>query len=309
MVKIAKKNITNITIRKRKFQVNYWVMCMPALIWLFFFQLVPIVGIIMAFQDYKPRKGLFGSEFIGFENFEYLFSLSEVWRIISNTVIIAVAKILLSLIVPLVFALLLNAVKNVGYKKIVQTLTYLPHFISWVILGGIIGSIFSYDGIFNTLTSFFGKAPEVWMGDAEFFRGMIIASDIWKGFGFGAIIYLAALAGVDIALYEAASLDGCNEWQKLWHITLPGISTTIVLIAVLSVGNVLNAGFDQILSMYNTMVLSSSDIIDTWVYRMGLIKMDFALSTAAGLVKSFFGMVLILVSYKLSSKFTDYKVF
>ncbi len=290
-------------------QLIYLLMCLPGLLWLVFFQLFPMSGIVMAFQDFRPKKGMWGSSFVGLENFEYLFSLSEVWRVSANTLIIALSKIVLNLLVPLTFALMINQLKNLRYKKLVQTVTYLPHFISWVILGNIMGSIFAYDGIFNSLRVLFGHEAQVWMGNADFFRGLIIYSDIWKETGFGAIIFLAAISGVSPELYEAASLDGANGFQQLRHVTLPGISSTIILVMVLSLGGILNAGFEQIFSMYNTMVMSTSDIIDTWVYRMGLIKMDFSISTAAGLIKSLIGMVFILVSYVFAYKYADYKIF
>lgn len=290
-------------------QSTYLLMCVPALAWLLFFQIIPMSGIVMAFQNYKPRTGLFGSKLIGLENFRYLFSLSEVWRVAGNTLYIAIAKIILNLLVPLLFALMLNEVRQLRYKKLVQTVTYLPHFISWVILSNILLNIFSYDGIFDRLVVFLGGESTVWLSRPTFFRWLIILSDVWKEFGFGAIIFLAALAAVNPELYEAACIDGAGSFRQLLHITLPCIASTITLVFVLSLGNILNAGFDQVYNMYNSLVMSSSDIIDTWVYRMGLVRMDFSLSTAAGLIKSVISMTLIMFSYALAYRYADYRIF
>lgn len=298
-------------IRRTNFrgQWPYLLMCLPGLVWLVMFQLAPMGGIVMAFQNFIPRKGFLGSKFVGLEHFEYLFSLSEVWRVTGNTLVIACAKLVLLLIVPLCFALMINRVRNVAFKKTVQTITYLPHFISWVILANILSNMFAYDGIVNQVIVFFGGEASVLMGDAGFFRGLLILSDVWKEFGFSSIIFLAALAGISPQLYEAAAIDGANALDQLIHITLPGISSTIVLVGVLSLGNVLNAGFDQVYNMYNSLVMSSSDILDTWVYRMGMINMDFSLSTAVGLLKSLVSMVLVTLSYVMAYKFSDYMIF
>ena len=293
----------------KKAQMAYLLMCLPGLVWLVMFQLVPMGGIVMAFQNFIPRKGFLGSKFVGLEHFEYLFSLSEVWRVTGNTLIIACAKLVLLLVVPLCFALMINRVKNVPFKKTVQTITYLPHFISWVILANILSNMFAYDGIVNQVIVFFGGEASVLMGDAAFFRGLLIFSDVWKEFGFSSIIFLAALAGISPQLYEAAAIDGANGCDQLIHITIPGISSTIVLVGVLSLGNVLNAGFDQVYNMYNSLVMSSSDILDTWVYRMGMINMDFSLSTAVGLLKSVVSMILVTLSYVMAYKFSDYMIF
>ena len=284
-------------------------MCLPALLWMLAVQLVPMSGILIAFENYKPRKGIFGSEFIGLENFEYLFSLAESWRVIRNTVIIAISKMILNLIIPIIFALMLNELHNMKMKKYVQTITYLPHFISWVIMSTILTNMFGYNNIFSRIVELLGGERYVWLGDPGFFRELIIFSDVWKEFGFGAIIFISALAAIDSTLNEAAAIDGATHTQSLWHVTLPGISSTIVLVGTLSLGNVLNAGFDQIYNMYNTLVMPTADIIDTWIYRMGLVKLDFSLSTATGVVKSVISLILIAISYYSAYKFADYRIF
>ncbi len=284
-------------------------MTLPALIWLILFSVVPMVGIIMAFQRFNPGKGIFGSPFAGLENFRYLFQLNDSRQVIINTFVIAMGKIILHLVFPLLFALMLNEVKNMAYKKFVQTVAYLPHFLSWVIMSGIVLGMFGYVGVINTVASWFGAEPKLWMNDPGFFRKLIVGTDVWKEFGYNAVIYLAALTGIDMALYEAAAVDGATRIKQIRHITLPGITPTIVLLGVLSLGSVLNAGFDQVFNLYNPLVYSTGDIIDTWVYRIGLLDLQYSLATAAGLFKSVVSFFMIVASYILAYKFADYKVF
>jgi putative aldouronate transport system permease protein len=295
--------------RRLALQINYSLMIMPGLLWLFLFSIVPMYGIVMAFQDFNPGLGFFRSRWTGLENFKYLFLMGDSVQVIVNTLIIAVGKMTLNLLFPLVFALLLNEVRSRSYKKLVQTIVYLPHFISWVILASVVLNIFGYRGVVNTITGLFGAEPKVWMSDAAVFRKIAIFSEVWKEFGYNAVIFLAALTGINQNLYEAASIDGAGRLRSTWHVTLPGITSTIVVVGVLGLGNVLNAGFDQIYNLYNPMVYSTGDIIDTWVYRIGLINLQFSLATAAGLLKSVVSFVMILVSYLMAYKFADYKVF
>ena len=294
---------------KQTNQLHYSLMVLPGFVWLFLFSIVPMVGIVMAFQDYNPGLGYWHSEWIGLENFRYLFSMSDAWQVMANTVMIAVAKMILNLIVPLTFAILLNELTNVRYKKIVQTIVYLPHFLSWVILASIIINIFGYNGVINAVGGVFGAKPRVWMQDASIFRQLVIGTDVWKEFGYNAVIFLAALTGINPNLYEAAAIDGAGRWKSIWHITLPGLIPTIVLLGVLGLGSVLNAGFDQIFNLYNKLVYSTGDILDTWVYRMGLVDLQFSLATTAGLLKSVVSFVLIVVSYVTAYKVADYRVF
>jgi putative aldouronate transport system permease protein len=284
-------------------------MCVPGLLWLVLFSIVPLFGIIIAFENYNPGLGYWKSAFVGFENFKYLFSLSDALRVIKNTIIIAGWKIVLNIIIPLIFALLLNEVVNLRFKKAIQTIVYLPHFLSWVILASIILRIFSLDGIINQVVSLLGCKPVIWFSESKYFRQLIIGTDVWKEFGFNAVIYIAALTGIDPNLYEASAIDGLGHWGQVWHITIPGIMSTIVLMTVLGLGNALNAGFDQIFNMYNPMVYSTGDILDTWVYRIGLVNLQFSLATTAGVFKSVISFLLITVSYWCAWKFADYKIF
>jgi ABC-type polysaccharide transport system, permease component len=284
-------------------------MLLPGYLWLLLFSIVPMAGLVMAFENFNPGRGIFGSEWVGLENFKYLFSLSDSWTIIFNTLFLSIMKIIGNLAVPLVFALMLNELKMPRMKKVVQTIVYLPHFLSWVILAGIFLDMFAYRGPINHFISVFGGKPVLFFARAEIFPWIIILSDVWKEFGFNAVIYLAALTGISPALYEAASIDGASRMQQLRHVTLPGIKPTIVLLAVLSLGNVLNAGFDQVFNMYNPTVYSTGDIIDTWVYRSGLLNLQFSLATTAGLLKSVVGFIMIMLSYYLADRFANYRIF
>ncbi len=292
-----------------KLQTHYSIMVIPGVLWMILFNIVPMTGVVMAFKNYNPGLGLWKSPGVGLENFKYLFSMSDAQRVIINTLIIACSKVVLNIVIPLAFALLLNEVTNMRYKKFVQTAVYLPHFLSWVILASVILNIFSLDGIVNQITGLFGAKPVIWFSMASYFRQLVIGTDVWKEFGFNAVIFLAALTGINPNLYEAATIDGCSKWKSIWYITIPGITGTIVLLGVLGLGNVLNAGFDQIYNLYNPMVYSTGDILDTWVYRIGLVNLQFSLATTAGLFKSAISFIMIVVSYWAAYKLADYKIF
>ena len=288
---------------------HYWIMLIPAFIWLVLFQIRPMFGIIMAFQDYEPLKGLLHSEFIGLDNFTYLFELSEVRSVLTNTLIIAFGKIVGNLLVPLIFALLLNELRVKYLVKPIQTICYLPYFLSWVIIGGMMLQIFSYDGPVNQILGFLGLEPMMFFQNAGLFRKFIIVSDVWKSFGYNAVIYLAALTGIDPTLYEAATIDGAGRWKRMLYVTLLGIGSTIAMLGILSLGGILNAGFDQIYNLYNPLVYSTADIIDTYTYRIGFQQLNFSMGTTIGLLKSVVSFILITVGYWLAKKFVGYRVF
>ncbi|OPJ64200.1 ABC transporter permease [Clostridium oryzae] len=293
----------------KKNLIHYWIMMAPGYIWLILFSIVPMFGIIMAFQDFNPSIGIFKSPWIGLENFRYMFSMDDVRQVFINTIIIAVGKLIGNLIIPLIFALLLSELTIKKLVRPIQTIAYLPYFLSWVILANIVLNIFGVVGPINSFLGLFGIKPIVFFGRADMFRPLVIWSDIWKGFGYNAVIYLAALTGIDPALHEAAAIDGAGRFKRLLHVTLPGIKTTVILLAILSLGNILNAGFDQIYNLYNPLVYSTGDIIDTWVYRAGLVNLQYSLATAVGLLKSVVSFILIIISYVLADKFTGYKIF
>lgn len=294
---------------KKPFQAHYHLMLMPGIILLLIFSIIPMFGLLMAFQDYKISKGIFGSPWVGLENFTYFFELSDSKVIIRNTLFLAISKIVANLIVPLVFAVLLNEVRQRAFKRTVQTIVYLPHFLSWVILAGIFSELLLTDGIVNRMLEVFGIGPIQFLGDNRVFPYILIGSDVWKEFGFNTIIYLAALAGIDPHLYEAASIDGAGWRKQTRLITLPLLRATIILLATLAIGNILNAGFDQIFNMYSPIVYESSDVIDTYVYRAGILDGQYGFATAIGLMKSVIAFVLIIFSYSLAYKYANYRIF
>ena len=284
-------------------------MCVPGVLWMIFFNIVPMFGIVMAFQKFNPSKGLFGSPWVGLKNFQYLFMMSDSTRVIANTLLIATSKVVLNLIIPLIFALMLNEVRSLRYKKAIQTAVYLPHFLSWIILSSVVLNLFSLNGVVNKVLGVLNVEPVIWFGESAYFRQLVVFTDVWKEFGFNAVIFMAALASVDPTYYEAAAIDGCSKWRSIFKITLPCIASTVVVVGVLGLSNVLNAGFDQVYNLYNPMVYATGDILDTWVYRIGLVNLQFSLATTAGLLKSVVSFVLIVTSYALSYNLADYRVF
>jgi len=270
----------------------------------------PMVGLVIAFQNFLPTKGLFGSKWVGFDNFREIAQMPDTLRVIYNTVFIAVMKMVAGLTVPIAIALLLNEIAHKYFKRVVQTVIYLPHFLSWVILAGILRDVLSPNfGIINDIIAAVGLPRVFFLGNESWFPFVMVGTDVWKEFGFGTIVYLAALTGINPVLYEAAVIDGASRWKQTRHITLPGIVPIVVLMATLSLGNVLNAGFDQVFNMYSTSVYSTGDIIDTYVYRMGLENFQFGVATAVGLFKSVISFALISVSYLLAYRFANYRIF
>ncbi|GGI65329.1 ABC transporter permease [Enterococcus alcedinis] len=302
------KKIKATTYQKNKTQLYYHLMLLPGVILLIIFSIVPMVGIVMAFQNYIPAKGILGSPWVGLSHFKYMFQIPDSKQIFMNTIIIAVSKIIIGMIVPILFALLLNEARVKWFKSSVQTIVYLPNFLSWVVLGTVMGMIFSYEGMINDLLAFFNIEPIMFLASNKWFRPILVATDVWKGYGYGTIIYLAALTGINPALYESAAMDGADRLKQILHISIPGILPTIILLATLNLGSVLNAGFDQVFNMYNPIVYQTGDIIDTYVYRMGLVNMQFSFGTAVGLLKSVVSATLIVISYKLADKYAGYRI-
>ncbi len=307
----VRSHLSKYTWRKFKLESPYYLMVLPGALLVLLFSYVPMGGLVIAFQRFIPAKGFFGDQkWVGLKNFEFVFTLPGFQRALINTVVIALFKMVVGIIVPLVFALLLNEVSSTRIRRSVQTMIYLPYFLSWVILGGVLTDILSPNtGIANRIITLFGGQPIFFLGDNAYFRGTLIVTNIWKDFGFGTVVYLAAIMGVDQELYEAAIIDGANRWRQTWHITLPGMRMIIVLMCVLSLGNVLNAGFDQVFNLYNTSVYETGDIIDTFVYRMGLLDAQFGPATAVGFFKSVISFLFISISYLLAYRLADYRVF
>ncbi len=250
----------------------FHLMLLPGMIMLFLFVFVPLFGSLMAFQNYVPAKGIFGSKWVGLDNFQFIFSLPDSRQVFVNTLVIAFAKLIFNIIVPVLFAILLNEITVGICKKFFQTVVYLPHFLSWVVLATVVTNMFSLSGPFNALVTAFGGEPVQFLADNNWFRQVIVATDVWKEFGYNSVVYLAALTGIDLGLYEAASIDGANRFEQTLHITLPSLMPTIILMTALNLGNILNAGFDQIFNLYNPIVYETGDIIDTYVYRIGMVE-------------------------------------
>lgn len=287
----------------------YYLMALPGLAFLAVFAYAPMYGLVMAFQTFNPGLGFFRSPFVGLDNYRFLFGLRDVERVVRNTIIIAVSKIVLRQVVAIAFAVLLNELRLRFLKRTIQTVSYLPHFLSWVILGGAFVTILARAGLVNRMIGVFGIEPIYFLGSDQWFRPTMILLDVWQDFGFSSIVYLAALTSIDPGLYESAVIDGARRLQQIWFITLPGITTTIVLLAVLSLGSVLEAGFEQILVLYNPAVYETGDIIDTWIYRYGLQQARYSLAAAVGLLKSVVGTVLVFTSNALAKRFANYQVF
>lgn len=287
-VKIADKKWSN----WRKYRVLL-LMLVPGMMYFLVFNYAPMYGVVLAFKDYKFLEGIMGSPWVGFKHFEKLFADAYFYTVLKNTIIISFYKLLFGFPVPIIFALLLNEINNAKFKKFVQTISYLPHFISWVILGGIFFSIFSWEGPLNTVITMFGGDPILYLADDRYFRTVLVVTHIFQSFGWGSIIYFAALSGIDTQMYEAAILDGAGRFKRMWYISIPMIAPVIAIMLILSMSGILDAGFDQIFNMYNVKVYSVADIIDTYVYRKGLVDMAYSYATAVGLFKSVVALILI----------------
>ena len=308
-MKIADK--TNVQRKKKNWQKDWQLhlMILPGLLFILIFKYMPLGGITIAFKEFLPGKGIWGSPWVGLENFEYMLALPDTKRVMWNTLFIAAAKILINFPVPIIISILLNEVKNHRFKRSVQTIIYLPYFISWVILAGIIQDLFAKEGLINQFLGIFGAEPVFFLGNKYAFLGVLIGTDVWKNFGYNTVVYLAAITGIDETLYEAAKIDGANRFQQILNVTLPGIAPIVVLMMILNLGNVLNAGFEQIFNLYNPLVYETADIIDTFVYRISMVEANYSLGTAVGLLKSVVSFILIVTSYKIANKYSDYTVF
>ena len=286
------------------------LMILPSLLLVLLFNYGPMAGIVIAFQKFIPARGIAGSEWIGWDNFKYIVSLPDTFQVLRNTVYIALMKIVTGLVFPLTVALLLNEILRKTVKRAIQTLIYLPHFLSWTILGGVLIDLLSPSvGIVNDLVKVLGFEPIYFLGNNDWFPYVLVASNAWKEVGFSTILYLAALTSVNPALYEAAVMDGANRLRQTWHVSLPGMRPIIILLATLSLASVLNAGFDQVFVLYNPQVYESGDIIDTYVYRMGLISAQFGPATAIGLFNSIVSFILISIAYYMAYRFAKYRIF
>jgi putative aldouronate transport system permease protein len=299
------------TTARFKRELPLHLMILPGAILVLIFSYLPMYGIVIAFEKFVPSRGLFGNQlFNGLKNFEYIILMPNFLQVFWNTFFIATMKIIVGFGVTILAALMINEVMNRPLKKTIQTIVYFPYFLSWVIFGGILIDILSPStGIVNSGLMALGLKQVYFLGDKNVFPWTMIVTDIWKNFGFGTVVYLAAISNIDPTLYEAATIDGANRFQRARFVTIPGISMVIVLIMVLNLGSVLNAGFDQIFNLYNPAVMETGDIIDTLVYRLGLLQSIYGPATAIGLCKSAISFVLIVTSYYLAYKLFDYRLF
>lgn len=300
----------NLSIRSFKRTWPLYALVIPAMTTVFLFEYLPMFGLIIVFKDYKPWLGFLGSQWVGMKHFEFMFANPNTLNVIRNTFVIAALKLVFGQLVPIVFALLLNEVRVSWFKRLSQTFVYLPHFLSWVILGGILIDMLSIrGGIVNQFLGVFGIQPIFFLGSNSWFVPTLIVTHIWKEFGFSTIVYLAALSGLDMNLYDAAEVDGATRLQQTWHVTIPGIVPIIVVLATLSIGNILNAGFNQIFNLYNPLVYETGDIIDTYVYRVGLVDGAYSFAAAVGFFKAIVSFTLVATTYTLAYKFGNYRIF
>ena len=292
----------SLAVRINKYR-SFYIMMIPGIVFLFIFKYIPIFGLLTAFRDYHPMmgiKGFFTAEWIGLENFIVFFKSYFCKQVILNTLYISFLKIFWIFPAPIILALMINEVRNIHFKKTVQTITYMPHFISWVVIGGIIFDLLSLSGgSVNILLEKITGERVNFLTNNQLFRPLLVVSELWKEVGWGTIIYLAAITGIDPMLYEAATIDGAGHFRKIWNITLPGILPTITIMFLLRIGHILDAGFGQILVLYSPSVYKVADIIDTYVYRVGLTQARYGLGTAVGMIKSIVGLIMVVGSNRL----------
>ena len=287
-----------------------FLLMIPGVVYFVIFRYWPLWNAQIAFKDFKPLLGVLESPFAGFKHFVTFFNSFYFEELIRNTLIFSFAKLILGMPVAIILAISIYESINKAFARIVQTISYLPHFLSWVIMFGILLMILSPgEGLLNEAIKAAGGDPIPFLTSPKYFRGVVVLSDIWKETGWSTILYLAALMGIDPTLFEAAAVDGASRWKRIWYISLPGITSTIVVVTLLRLGNILDAGFNQIFVLYSLPVYSVGDILDTWVYRQGVLEFQFSLATAVGLFKGTIGLVLVFFSNKLAKKFASSSIY
>ena len=288
----------------KKYKVAY-LMAVPAVVLLFVFKYIPMYGLVIVFENYKPVRGILGSQWVGLKNFADFFGNSNFTILLRNTLVMSLYSLFAGFPAPIILALLLNEVRAPRFKKTVQTITYMPYFISTVVICGILRQFLSFDGLFNALGALAGKSPVSYLSEPKLFPSIIVWSGIWQTIGWNSIIYMAALAAVDVELYEAASIDGCGKLRQIWHITLPGIVPTIITLLILSIGGLLNVATDKILLLYTPLTYETGDVFGTYVYRKGIRGGDYSYSTAVGLVQTVVNFGLLVFSNFVSKRVTE----
>ena len=282
-----------------------YVMILPAIAYFIIFHYLPMYGIVIAFQDYHPIRGIAKSSWVGLKHFTSFLNGPFFFRLLRNTLSINIGLLLVGFPLPIIFALMLNECRSGPFKKVVQTITYMPHFVSSVVVCGLMVIFCRSDGVLTFILSKFGLPQSNLLTYKEYFQPLYIAMNVWQELGWDSIIYFAALAGVDGSLYEAAYVDGAGRWRQMWHITIPSILPTIVILLVMRVGNLLSLGWDRIFLLYNPMVMETADVISTYVYRTGMVQMQYSFAAAVGLMNSLVNVVLLIGANALSRKFTD----
>jgi putative aldouronate transport system permease protein len=301
------KKVSKWKLLRRDFKINKYVylMAIPMIVFFILFSYIPMYGIIIAFKNFSPRLGIMDSPWVGFKYFQQFFSSMYFDRTIKNTALISFYSLAWGFPAAIILSLLINELRREKFKRFVQTFTYLPHFISLVVICGIIVDFTSTDGLFSSILANFGVQPTNILTKPEWFRTIYISSGIWQCIGWDSIIYLAALSGIDPTLYEAATIDGAGRWKQMLNITLPGISTTIIIMLILNIGGLMSVGFEKIILLYNPMTYETADVISSYVYRKGLLGADYSFSTAVGLFESVIGFTLLMFANKLSKKISD----
>jgi putative aldouronate transport system permease protein len=283
-----------------------YLFLLPGLLYFLVFQYLPMLGLVIAFQNYNPIQGVMHSEWVGLEHFRRLWSYPDFGNLLRNTLLISFYRILFFFPIPILFSLMLNEVRKSMFKRMVQSITYLPHFLSWVAIAGLTFAFLSTQGgVINTFLLNLGFQQVNFLASPEYFRSILVFQGIWKESGWGSIIFLAALAGVNSELYEAAKMDGASRIRQIWHVSLPALKSTILVLLILRIGHILDAGFEQVLIMYKPIVYEVGDIIDTFVYRQGIVEGDFSFVTAVGLFKSTVGVMLVLLANFLAKYFNE----
>ena len=290
------------------FDQRYLMLLMvPGLLSLIIFHYLPIYGVQLAFKDFDPSLGITDSTWVGLRHFETFFNSPGILQVLWNTLTISFAKIIFAFPAPIILAILINEVRHTGTKRVIQTISYLPHFVSWIVAATLIQGVLSPSS--GVVGWFFHEIlnanPPTLLADKNFFVPMIVLTDIWKEVGWGTVIYLATMSSINSELYEAASIDGCGRWQKVWHITIAGLMPVIVLMLILRFGGILNAGFDQVYNLINPMTIEVGDIIDTYIYRIGLQNFEISFTTAVGLFKNIIGFALLVVVNQVSKRFSE----
>ncbi|NCB71145.1 MAG: sugar ABC transporter permease [Clostridia bacterium] len=297
--------------QKKSFSTNlahYWpfyLMVLPGIIYLIIFKYTPMAGSIIAFQDYSVSRGLLNSTFVGLKHFKKLFTYPDFWRVFRNTFLLSFLKLIFMFPIPVILALMLDEVRVKSIKKTVQTIICVPHFISWVVVGGLVFEVLGSGGIFNSIRGMMGLEPILIMQKETWFRGVFVVSSIWKDAGWGTIVYLAAISGIDPSLYESAVIDGASRFQRVKYITIRILIPTVVTLSLLEMGKFMELGFNQVSNLYTPMTYSVADIFDTYVYRTGILNAKYSFSTAVGLFQSVVGFVLVSTFNRLSNKYTE----